>query len=382
MQFRKFKTVEREISLLGLGAMRFPQDESGKADEKKSIELIRHAVDSGINYLDTGYTYHDGLSEIILGKALKDGYREKVILADKMPTWLLESDKDSEKYLAEQLNRLDVDCIDMYLVHNLTPENWEKTKEHKLLPFLEEKKKEGKIGHIGFSFHGDLMLFKEVIDYYDWEFCQIQLNYLDKDEQATLVGLEYARNKGIDVIVMEPLKGGRITDKVPNSVQTIWDEAVKSGTVSSDRSPAEWAFKWVAAQPGVSLILSGMSSIEQVDKNVEVFSKDDFAEMSEAEFQVIDKVAAEYNSKIKYQCTGCKYCMPCPQSLDIPRIIEFLNNWYAFDKNDTIKWEYKNWLDEGTHASDCVHCGECEKKCPQSLPISSIMEEAAEEFGV
>ena len=381
MQYKKFKKSDKKTSLLGMGAMRLPQDEEGRANRDEGIELIRYAIDQGINYIDTAFTYHGGMSERILGQALKDGYREKVIVADKMPVWLIKSDEDVSRYFEKQLKRLELECIDMYLVHNIIQANWQKTKKYNVLAFLDEMKKQGKIKHIGFSFHGDFALFKEVIDAYPWEFCQIQLNYLYKDQQATLAGLEYARERGIDVIIMEPLKGGRITEKVPPTVQAIWDKAVASGAVPADRSPAEWAFKWVASRPGVSLVLSGMSSRKQIDENVAIFSKDDIDEMSEGEMAVLDEVSLEYNSKIKYQCTGCEYCLPCEKKLDIPYIIEKLNSWYAFGKNPSTKLEYKTWIAEGYHASDCIHCHECEKKCPQGLPISDIMLDAEEQFG-
>lgn len=380
MQYRKFRTVDKEISLLGLGVMRLAQNESGEVDEQGSIKLIRYAIDRGINYIDTGYTYHGGKSEVIIGKALKDGYREKVLIADKLPIWLAKSEEDVSRLFEEQINRLDVDCIDMYLVHNIISANWEKTEKYDVLQYLEKQKKAGRIGHIGFSFHGDLKLFKEVIDAYPWEFCQIQLNYLDKNEQATLEGLEYARERSIDVIVMEPLKGGRISDKVPPSVQEIWDRAKASGTCSKERTPAEWAFRWVASQPGVSLILSGMNSYEQINENIKLFSKCDISEMSDGEMKILDQVAAEYNSKIQYQCTGCGYCKPCPQKIDIPSIIDYLNNWIAFEQNPSTKIEYSTWLT--AHGSDCIHCRECEGKCPQSLPISDIMKEAEAKFGL
>ena len=380
MLYKKFHTEEKEKSLLGLGVMRLPADAEGNVDEETSVKLIRHAIDEGINYIDTGYTYHGGKSEVIIGEALKDGYRQKVLLADKLPTWLIESEEDNAKYFNEQFERLGVDYIDMYLIHNIIPENWEKVQKYNIIKFLEEQKAAGRIGHIGFSFHGDSKLFTEVIDAYSWEFCQIQLNYLDKDEQATLKGLEYAASKGIDVIVMEPLKGGRITDNIPESVQAIWDRAKEFGAVPSDRTPAEWAFRWVCAQPGVSLVLSGMSSFEQLEENIRIFSMEDLGEMSSGEQAVIDEVAAEYNSKIRYQCTGCKYCMPCPKELPIPSIIDYLNNWYAFDKSPNTKIEYNSWMDPEEKASACVGCGECESKCPQHLPVSDIMQEAVEQL--
>lgn len=381
MQYRKFRTADKETSLLGLGVMRLVQDENGNIDQRGAVELIRYAIDRGINYIDTAYTYHGGCSEKLIGKALRDGYRERVILADKMPIWLANTEEDVERYFKEQLRRLDVEYIDMYLVHNIIPSNWKKTKKLDVMPFLEKMRAQGKIKHIGFSFHGDLDLFREVIDAYPWEFCQIQLNYLDKDEQATLKGLEYAREHDTDVIVMEPLKGGRITDRIPPSVQQIWDRAKASGKAPKDRSPAEWAFRWAASQPGVTLILSGMNSYEQIDENTAIFSKDDISQMSSAEQAVLDEVAAEYNRRIKYQCTGCEYCMPCQKKIGIPDVIEYLNNWYAFDQNPSTKTEYITWLDEGEHASDCIHCRKCEEKCPQRLPISEIMTEALEVFG-
>lgn len=379
MQYKKIKAEEREISLLGLGVMRLPRLENGKANEEESIKLIRHAIDRGVNYIDTAYSYHDGDSERILGKALKDGYREKTMIADKLPTWLIEKEEDIQPIIEEQFKRLDLDYIDFYLVHNIVPEVWESIRKCNIFDHLQKLKDEGRIGHIGFSFHGNYDLFTEAIDAFPWEFCQIQLNYLDQNIQAGLKGLEYARERGIDVIIMEPLKGGRLTDKVPASVQAIWDRAKAEGKAPSDRSPAEWAFKWVASQPGVSLILSGMSNIRQLDENIEIFSKDDITKMSETEAAVCNEAAAEYNSKIKYQCTACRYCMPCPQELDIHIVIRHLNNWYAFDQNPSTKLEYMEWIDK--YASECIHCRACEEKCPQRLPISDIMTEAAEQFG-
>ena len=379
MQYRKFNSVEREISLLGMGIMRLPRLENGKADEEESVKMIRHAIDEGINYIDTAYSYHGGDSERILGKALKDGYREKTLIADKLPTWLIEKEEDIQPIIEEQFKRLDVGFIDMYLIHNIIPEVWENFKKFHMFDHLQKLKDEGRIGHIGFSFHGNYDLFTEAIDAYPWEFCQIQLNYLDTEIQAGLKGLEYARQRGIDVIIMEPLKGGRLSDKVPPNIQEIWDRAVAEGVASADRSPAEWAFRWVASQPGVSLILSGMSTFDQLDENIEIFSKADIDQMTEAELTVCAEAAKKYNSMIKYQCTACRYCMPCPQELSIHIVIRHLNNWYAFDKNPSSKLEYTEWLDK--HGSDCIHCKACEAKCPQRLPISDIMTDAEEQFG-
>jgi len=379
MQYGKFGTVEKEISLLGLGVMRLPMDEEGKVDAQHGIDLIRHAVDHGINYIDTGYTYHGGESERIIGKALKDGYREKVLIADKLPMWMIKTKEDVVKIFNDQFDRLGVDHIDMYLVHNVVPDAWETVKKLDILSFLDEMKAQGRIGHIGFSFHGEYDLFTEVIDAYPWEYCQIQLNYLDKDEQATLKGLEYARARGIDVIVMEPLKGGRITDKIPQKVQEIWDRAKAEGIAPDDRTPAEWAFRWVANQPGVSLILSGMGSFAQLDENIAIFSQDDFRTMTEQEYEIIEEVAAYYNSTVKYQCTSCRYCLPCPAEIEIPEVIGFVNNWISFDHVPSTKTEYI--FDFDAHGSDCIKCGHCADNCPQRLPVMDIMEEAVKCFG-
>lgn len=375
MQYRKFEKIDKDVSLLGMGCMRLPEFEDGSVNEAEAIDIIRSAIDAGVNYVDTAYTYHGGNSEKVLGKALKDGYREKVLLADKMPIWLAKDEEHMKAIFNKQLERLDVDCIDMYLVHNVGVPIWKRCKKLNLMPFLEEMKAQGKIKHIGFSFHDKLEFFKEMIDEYDWEFCQIQLNYMDKNHQAGVEGLKYAASKGLDVIIMEPLKGGRLTDFVPPTIQELWD------STGTDRTPAEWAFKWLAAFPEVKLMLSGMSSREQLMQNIKTLSADDIAELSSEEAAVIDKVSDEYNRLIKYSCTGCQYCLPCPQKLDIHRIIGYYNDWTAYEQNPSTKFEYDTWIPAGRHASDCVGCKACEAKCPQSLPIAQAMKDAAEAFG-
>ena len=375
MLYRTLQTTGDNVSLLGLGAMRLPVTEDGKVDEPEAIRMIHHAIDSGVNYLDTGYTYHGGNSEVVLGKALKDGYRERTLIADKLPIWLVEKEEDVRRLFNEQKERLDVDCIDMYLIHCIDKDGWKVTKDCRVLSILEELKAEGKIRHIGFSFHDDVALFKEVIDAYPWEFCQIQLNYVDVNFQAGLEGLHYAGERGIPVVIMEPLKGGRLSDAIPPVIQELWDQAPVT------RSPYEWAFKWVAAQPEVSLILSGMSTMEQLDQNLELFSKDDLTELSDTENELIERVAALYRTLIKYPCTECQYCQPCPNGVLIPRIIRYYNDWCAYEHNPKLKEEYLTWQDESEHASNCIKCGACEDHCPQHLPVMQIMDEIVEAFG-
>jgi len=375
MLTRHFDNFAHEVSLLGLGAMRFPLTEAGDADEAEAIRMVRRAIDSGVNYVDTAYTYHGGKSEVIVGRALKDGYREKTLVADKLPIWMVEQESDVRRFFEEQLQRLDISCIDMYLIHCVDHESWDITKRCNVLPILEELKAEGKIGHIGFSYHDDPHLFKDVIDAYPWEFCQIQLNYVDTEFQAGLEGLRYAGERGIPVVIMEPLKGGRLTDAVPPVIQEIWDKA------PVQRAPVEWAFKWVASQPEVLTILSGMSSMGQLEQNLELFSRDDLPTLTAPELGSILQVAELYHKLITYPCTECRYCMPCPNGVLIPRIIRYYNDWLAYEHNPKLKEEYLTWQAPSEHASNCVKCGACEIHCPQHLPIMQIMDEIVEAFG-
>ena len=376
MQYRTFKKLDREVSLLGMGAMRLPETEDGQINEPEAIDIIKSAIDAGINYVDTAFGYHNGKSEGLVGKALRDGYREKVLLADKMPIWLAKDEEHMKEMFQTQLERLDTDYIDMYLVHSVNKPNWKRIKKLNLMPFLEEMKAAGKIKHIGFSFHDSYEFFEEVLDSYPWEFCQIQLNYMDKDIQAGVKGLKLAAEKGLSVIIMEPLKGGKLTTGIPPTVQELWDNAPVK------RTPAEWGFKWLANMPEVTLILSGMSSREQLQQNIATVSAADLNVLSDKERELIDKVSDEYNRLIKYSCTGCEYCLPCPQKLKIPDLIDTLNEWNIYGQNPATKMEYIEWVPEGRHASDCISCKACEKKCPQGLPVAQIMKETAEIFGV
>ena len=376
MQYRTFKKFDKEVSLLGMGTMRLPETEDGQINEPEAIDIIRSAIDAGVNYVDTAFGYHNGKSEGLVGKALKDGYREKVLLADKMPIWLAKDEEHMKEMFQTQLERLDTDYIDMYLVHSVNKPNWKRIKKLNLMPFLEEMKAAGKIKHIGFSFHDSYEFFEEVLDSYPWEFCQIQLNYMDKDIQAGVKGLKLAAEKGLSVIIMEPLKGGKLTTWIPPTVQELWDNAPVK------RTPAEWGFKWLANMPEVTLILSGMSSREQLQQNIATVSAADLNVLSDEERELIDKVSDEYNRLIKYSCTGCEYCLPCPQKLKIPDLIDTLNEWNIYGQNPATKMEYIEWVPEGRHASDCISCKACEKKCPQGLPIAQIMKETSEIFGV
>lgn len=374
MQYRTFDKTGQKISLLGMGTMRLPVTEDGQVDREAAISMIRHSIDEGINYVDTAYMYHDGESEKIVGQALKDGYREKVLLADKMPVWLAKDEEAMRSIFDEQFARLEVDVIDMYLVHNVTVPVWKRAQKFHLMDFLEEKRAEGKIRHIGFSFHDQLSLFKEVIDSYPWDFCQIQLNYMDKEFQAGEEGLHYAAEKGIPVIIMEPLKGGKLTDTLPPSVKALWKQA------EIQRTPAEWSLRWVANHSEILTILSGMSAPEQLEENLRILSQAKPNSLTEKELSIIDQVSSEYNRLIQYSCTSCKYCMPCPKKIDIPTAIRFYNEWFLYEGNPKIKADYPNWLVKDRQPGDCIACKACEDHCPQHLPISEIMKKTAEIF--
>ncbi|MDR3364601.1 MAG: aldo/keto reductase [Clostridiales Family XIII bacterium] len=372
MNYRYFKAGGSEVSLLGFGAMRLPTIGGGhdKIDEAEAVRMIRYAIDHGVNYVDTAYVYHGMQSEAVVGKALADGYRDKTMLATKMPFWIMKGPGDMGKILDEQLEKLATDCIDMYLIHDIHGERWDTVKAWKIWDFLSKAREEGKIRFIGFSFHGESPEeFKTILDEYPWDFCQLQINYMDKDLQAGVAGYEYAVSKGVPVVVMEPLKGGKLSDVMPPSIQAYWD------TLESDRSPAEWALRWAANLPGVLTILSGMSAMGQVEENIRVLSDADAGMLTENELEVIDKAAESYRKLIAFPCTACKYCMPCTVSIAIPVVMDFRNSYNLYGKTDKMQSEFNMFVNP--KPSDCVACGKCEEECPQHLEIVRAMRETA-----
>ena len=375
----KYRTIEKsgeKVSLLGFGTMRLPvvNSDMSKVDEAEAIRMIRSAIDQGVNYVDTAYMYHDGFSETVTGKALKDGYREKVLLADKLPLWMANAAEDMDRIFSNQLKRLETDHIDMYLVHNINQAVWKRMKKFNTMEFLEKKKAEGKIKMIGFSFHDEFDLFKEALESYPWDFCQIQLNYMDAELQAGLKGLKLAGSLGIPVIVMEPLKGGKLTDVLPQSIQDFWAQA------PVHRTPAEWALRWVADFPEVLTILSGMSTMDQVEENLRILDEADPNSLTEAERKLVQTVSDEYNKLIRFSCTECRYCMPCPVKIDIPDIIGRYNDWFVYEGNEKIMQDFKIWVPADGMPSACESCKACEEHCPQHLPVSEIMARAKEVF--
>jgi len=376
MKYRKFGKLDWKTSALGFGAMRLPTigGDPSKIDEPHAIKMIRHAIDHGVNYVDTAYPYHGGESEKLVGKALKDGYRQKVKLATKMPTWLVNQHSDFDKYLDEQLEKLQTDRIDYYLLHGLRKERWPILKQLDVFTWAEEKIKEGKIGHLGFSFHDDLTLFKEIVDTYSWTFCQIQLNYMDTEYQAGLEGLRYAAAKGLAVVVMEPIKGGKLAVTPPKDVQEVWAKSEKK------RTPAEWALQWVWNLPEVSVVLSGMSEMRHVEENLEYADRSGVNSLTKYELALYDEARKAYNSLGFVGCTACRYCMPCPQGVDIPTILGQYNEYYMSGQSDEVKNRYWQLVTPETHSSNCVSCAKCEEQCPQQLPIRKLMGETRRMF--
>ncbi len=368
MKYRKFGKLEWQCSALGFGAMRFPSEPEGNYDnplEEEAVELVRYAIDQGVNYIDTAYPYHAEKSEVIVGKALQDGYREKVKVATKMPCWLVETPADFDKYLDIQLERLQVNSIDFYLLHGIWKQRWEHMQELKVFGWAETAMADGRIKYLGFSFHDDYPLFKEVVDGYDnWTMAQIQYNFLNEDVQAGTAGLEYAAEKGLAVVIMEPLMGGTIPNP-PAEIKKIWDEAGKN--------PADVALRWLWDKPEVSLVLSGMRSMEDVKKNLESADNSGIETLTAVEHNLVDRVCTEYGKLAVIPCTKCQYCLPCPQGVDIPRNFEIYNESLL---NPHLNKALYSWhLKESHMARSCIGCQECEEKCPQHIEISKLMPE-------
>ncbi len=366
MEYRKFGNTGTELSILGFGAMRLPLIDKDPAniDFAEATRIVRYAFDNGVNYLDTAYPYHGGNSERFCAQVLKDGYREKVFLATKLPVWEVEKDEDMDRLLDEQLEKLEVEHIDFYLLHALSYKTWPNISKLRYREFLEKARESGKIKYIGFSFHDELELFKEIVDDFPWDFCQIQLNYLDEDYQAGLKGLKYAHDKGLGIIIMEPLRGGMLSrSELPDDIQTLFD----SNPVK--RTPAEWALKYLWDMEEIGVVLSGMTTMEQTVENIRTAASSTTGSLTDLEHKIIDQVKNIYKSRMQVNCTKCNYCMPCPQGVNIPENFWALNHDAIFGDFDKAKFWITSWLTEKQRASNCIQCGICETKCPQGINI-------------
>jgi predicted aldo/keto reductase-like oxidoreductase len=381
MLYRQVGSTGEKLSILGFGAMRLPVRDGRPEliDEDKAQGMVDCAIRNGVNYFDTAYVYHAavpfgaGMSEIFLGKALKQK-RDKVNIATKLPTWFISSRADMERYLNEQLHRLQTDHIDIYLVHALTGELWNKVSQAGIREFLDAAKADGRIRHTGFSFHDEAPQFKPVVDAYDWSCCQIQYNFIDQDYQAGRAGLEYAAGKGLGVIVMEPLRGGGLTGRVPREVQAVWDKA------ENKRRPADWALRFVWNRPEVSVVLSGMSAQWQLEENVSIANEGLPNSLTAAELEIIQEARALYLARIAVNCTSCGYCMPCPAGVQIPANFMQLNNLAVFGDEDGANFFYFHILKPEQRAPKCEDCGQCEDACPQHIPIREKLREVAAAF--
>ena len=365
MELRKFPGTDISASLLGMGCMRLPTQkdaENNPIDRPEAVRLIRSAVDRGVNYIDTAYGYHNQDSENLVGEALQDGYRDRVILATKLPVWHVHAPEDMEKLLDEQLKKLKTDHIDFYLLHALSWDSYNKVRGMGVREFLDRMIEKGKIRYPAFSFHDGKMAFKKIVKDYPWKMAQVQMNFLDEFNQATLDGIrKYA--EGIGIVIMEPLRGGALAGNVPEEVRALYDRA------KTKRPPVEWAFRWLYDKPEFISILSGMSDMSQLDQNLAIFNDTAANCMDLGEKRLMNKVRAAYEARVKVGCTGCEYCMPCPAGVNIPGIFRSLDEASMFDRLERFKGRYVHLIAKESDGSRCVQCGKCEKACPQHIGI-------------
>lgn len=372
MQYRKFGRLDWPVSALGFGCMRLPTTDgnalSANIDAPEAIRMIRRAIESGVNYVDTAYAYHKGESERVVGRALRDGYRERVRLATKSPVWLLKTRDDFDRYLAEQLTKLQTEQLDFYLLHSLSRTSWRETVLRLgILEAAQAARADGRIKHLGFSFHDDRAAFQEIVDGFDgWDFCQIQYNYVDVEHQAGTAGLRHAAAKGLAVVVMEPLLGGRLANP-PQAVREVF------GRAAVRRSPADWALQWLWDQPEVSVVLSGMSEARQVQENLASAGASGVGSLRPEEHRLIAEARERYAGRVAIPCTGCSYCMPCPNEVDIPTNFRTFNEGFMYDDVTGARGEYARFIADPRKAAACVGCAACEAKCPQAIPISKWM---------
>ncbi len=378
MQYRTFGHLDWKPSALGFGAMRLPttDDDPKHIDEPLATRMIRYAIDHGVNYVDTAWPYHQEASEPFVGRVLQDGYREKVKLATKLPCWLLEKPEDFDHYLNEQLERLQTDHIDFYLLHALNEDRWEKMLKMDAPASAERAIGDGRIRYLGFSFHDDYPVFKRILDGYDgWTFCQIQYNYMDVNYQAGTKGLKYAADKGLAVVIMEGLRGGQLAQNPPpDPVAEIWAESDR------DWKPAEWGLQWLWNQPEVSVVLSGMSKMQHVTENVASADRSGVGTLTDEDLGLIERVRATYEELAPIPCTGCGYCVPCPSGVDIPRLFRIYNEAMMYDDLEGARRAYNTWVKEEQRANMCVECGTCQEKCPQGLEIIEWLQQVHEEL--
>lgn len=370
MEKRRMEKIGIETSLLGFGCMRFPTLPDGEIDEALAEKMMDCAIAAGVNYIDTAYPYHNRKSEPFVGRVLQKYDRHSFYLATKLPLWAMNQVEDVDRIFSEQLEKLRTDYIDFYLMHAVNKERWDKMLQLGVVKRLEELKAEGKIINLGFSFHDSYEVFEEVLNYRDWDFCQIQFNYMDAQIQAGMRGYELTARKQIPLVVMEPVKGGTLAAFDP-------EITAKFHAHDPNASMASFALRWVGSLPNVKVILSGMSTMEQVEDNLKTFA--DFKPLSEAEQATIKEVVETMNNRMRNGCTGCRYCMPCPFGVSIPETFSLWNTYHKYQNYKMVKrgWER---MDEAAKPRNCRKCGKCEKACPQKLHIREDLAKAQEDL--
>lgn len=371
MELKKMEKLGIETSLLGFGCMRFPTNAEGKIDREKAQAMLDKAIAAGVNYIDTAYPYHNGESELFVGEALKKYDRASYYLATKLPVWFVKSVEDVDKYFNEQLEKLQTDYVDFYLLHAMGLSRWKEMVELGVVERLEELKAEGKIRYLGFSFHDSYEAFEEMLCARDWDFCQIQLNYMDTNEQAGMKGYKLAEERNIPLVIMEPIKGGMLANFGA-------DIKKKFAELNPEASVASFALRWVASLPNVKVVLSGMSTMEQVEDNLKTFV--DFKPLSEEEAKGIDEIVNIINSRVQNGCTGCGYCMPCPAGVNIPKNFRVWNTYHMYQSYDAVRWNWETEMKDCEKAKNCVECGMCEAACPQALSIREDLKKVQEDL--
>lgn len=382
MLYRTMPKIQEKVSVLGFGCMRLPLAEGGSIDQPRAIHQIRDAIDQGVNYFDTAWPYHGGQSEPLLGKALEGGFRSKVNIATKLPSWMVHTREQMDEYLNKQLELLKTDHIDFYLIHNLAGPAWKRLMQMDVLDFIDKARQSGKIKYAGFSFHGMINDFKTIVDDYSWELCQIQYNYLDEAFQAGTKGLEYAAEKDLGVIVMEPLRGGNLgLPEPPDEIAGIWDKA------QIKRTPVEWALRWVMDRPEVTCVLSGMNEESHIQENIKIAKQAAPLSLTKEEQGHVQQAAAAYKKLMKVNCTGCEYCKPCPENVNISAAFDILNRLHMYKNTQEAKFMYAvrcsgiiSGGPESGFASNCVQCGECLEKCPQGIDIPDVLVDAVKDL--
>jgi predicted aldo/keto reductase-like oxidoreductase len=374
MLYRRMNQTDAKLSILGFGCMRLPQTANCSIDEPRATKMVRYAIDHGINYFDTAYVYHNGESEPFLGRALSDGYREKVHIATKLPVWDVQSRNDMDRILNEQLLRLNTDHIDFYLLHGLGKTSWINMVNLNVGEFLDQAIADGRIRRAGFSFHDEVQVFEEIVDDYDWTFAQIQYNYMDEEYQAGTEGLNYAAAKGLGIVIMEPLRGGVLARETGETKKIF-------ATRGHARSAAEWGLRWLWNHPEITVVLSGMSTMQQVKDNLGYANNGKPSSLKTDEIAVYEEIKTYYRSRMKIPCTKCRYCMPCMAGVEIPECFSAFNDASVYSDTAGAKMSYDAYTGFGGDASQCQDCGVCESLCPQHLPIRKHLKEVSALFG-